>query len=50
MFSKAALLIPLVIEAQVYAMPLYEKAGFFPVSEEFLEDGIPHVRMLRTKA
>ena len=40
----------IVIEAQVYAMPLYEKAGFFPVSEEFLEDGIPHVRMLRTKA
>ena len=40
----------IVIEAQVYAMPLYEKAGFVPVSEEFLEDGIPHVRMLRTKA
>lgn len=40
----------IVIEAQVYAMPLYEKAGFSPVSEEFLEDGIPHVRMLRTKA
>ena len=39
----------IVIEAQVYAMPLYEKAGFVPVSEEFLEDGIPHVRMLRTK-
>ena len=38
------------IEAQTYAMPLYEKAGFVPVSEEFLEDGIPHVRMLRTKA
>lgn len=40
----------IVIEAQVYAMPLYKKAGFVPVSEEFLEDGIPHVRMLRTKA
>ncbi len=40
----------IVIEAQTYAMPLYEKAGFVPVSEEFLEDGIPHVRMLRTKA
>ena len=40
----------IVIEAQVYAMPLYEKASFVPVSEEFLEDGIPHVRMLRTKA
>ena len=40
----------IVIEAQTYAMPLYEKAGFIPVSDEFLEDGIPHVRMLRTKA
>lgn len=40
----------IVIEAQTYAMPLYEKAGFVAVSEEFLEDGIPHVRMLRTKA
>ena len=40
----------IVIEAQTYAMPLYEKAGFIPVSEEFLEDGIPHVRMLRKRA
>lgn len=40
----------IIIEAQTYALPLYEKAGFVPVSEEFLEDGIPHVRMLRTKA
>lgn len=40
----------IVIEAQTYAMPLYEKAGFVPVSEEFLEDGIPHVRMIREKA
>lgn len=33
------------IEAQVYARPLYEKAGFVQTSEEFLEDGIPHVQM-----
>ncbi len=34
------------VEAQTYARGLYEKAGFKQVSEEFLEDGIPHIRML----
>ena len=33
------------IEAQVYARSLYEKAGFHQTSEEFLEDGIPHIQM-----
>lgn len=33
------------IEAQVYARALYEKAGFTQTSEEFLEDGIPHIQM-----
>ena len=33
------------IEAQCYAIGFYEKAGFQIVSEEFLEDGIPHVKM-----
>ena len=33
------------IEAQSYAIGFYEKAGFRVVSEEFLEDGIPHVKM-----
>lgn len=33
------------IEAQCYAVPFYEKAGFTVTSEEFLEDGIPHVEM-----
>ena len=33
------------IEAQTYARSLYEKAGFRQTSEEFLEDGIPHIRM-----
>lgn len=33
------------IEAQTYARGLYEKAGFRQTSEEFLEDGIPHIRM-----
>lgn len=35
----------LTIEAQTYARGLYEQAGFRQVSEEFLEDGIPHIRM-----
>ena len=34
------------LEAQVYAKGLYERQGFRPISEEFLLDGIPHVKML----
>ena len=33
------------IEAQTYARALYEKQGFRQISDEFLEDGIPHVPM-----
>ena len=33
------------IEAQVYARGLYEKLGFRQTSDEFLEDGIPHIQM-----
>lgn len=33
------------IEAQTYARALYEKLGFRQTSAEFLEDGIPHIRM-----
>ena len=35
------------LEAQVYAKSFYEKAGFRQVSDEFLEDGIPHIQMIR---
>ena len=34
------------VEAQTYARSLYEKRGFRQISEEFLEDGIPHIKML----
>ena len=34
------------LEAQVYAKSLYEKQGFLTISDPFLEDGIPHVKML----
>ena len=33
------------LEAQVYAIGYYAKEGFEVVSEEFMEDGIPHVQM-----
>ena len=35
----------LYIEAQSYAIGYYERVGFKVCSEEFLEDGIPHVQM-----
>ena len=34
------------IEAQCYATGFYEKEGFVISSDEFLEDGIPHVEMI----
>ena len=37
------------IEAQTYAVALYEKYGFTVCSEEFPEDGIPHVEMIWRK-
>lgn len=39
----------IMLEAQVYARSLYEKAGFVQSSGEFLEDGIPHILMIREK-
>ena len=33
------------IEAQSYVRGLYESFGFRQTSEEFLEDGIPHIQM-----
>jgi ElaA protein len=35
------------LEAQQYAIGFYEREGFKVVSEPFLEDGIPHVKMER---
>lgn len=36
------------IEAQTYAVGFYEREGFVVCSDEFWEDGIPHVKMERT--
>ena len=35
------------ISAQVYLKKLYESLDFIQVGEEYLEDGIPHIRMDR---
>ena len=35
------------LEGQVYVAKLYEKVGFKIISDEFLEDGIPHYKMLK---
>ncbi len=35
----------IIISAQVYLKNFYESHGFIKVGEEYLEDGIPHIRM-----
>lgn len=35
------------LEAQLYARKFYENQGFRQISDPFLEDGIPHIAMLR---
>lgn len=37
----------LIIGAQTYACPVYEKVGFVRTDYEYIEDGIPHVRMVQ---
>ena len=41
---------PCRIDAQTYLEQMYAKHGFVRDGEEFLEDGIPHVPMLRVPA
>lgn len=36
------------LDAQVYAKGFYERVGFEQISDVFLEDGIPHIKMLLT--
>lgn len=35
----------IIIEAQTYAKKFYEKLGFIQTSEQFDEDGVPHIQM-----
>ena len=37
------------IGAQVYLIKFYQSLGFIPCSDEYLEDGIPHIEMLLNK-
>lgn len=37
------------ISAQSYAIPFYERLGFKVISDEYLEEGIPHQKMLCTQ-
>ena len=39
---------PIKISAQVYLLNFYSSLGFIPTSDPYLEDGIPHIEMLRT--
>ena len=34
------------LEAQVYARYFYERQGFRQISDAYIDDGIPHIRML----
>ena len=38
------------LNAQVYVTAFYRKFGFKPVGEEFMEAGIPHIRMVNRLA
>ena len=37
------------IGAQLYAKGFYERFGFYQVSDEYLEDGIAHIEMVKEK-
>ena len=37
------------MDAQKHAVPFYEKFGFLVISDEYLEEGIPHVDMCLVK-
>lgn len=39
--------LPLKAQAQAYLEKFYSSFGFHPVSEVYLEDGIPHIDMIR---
>ncbi|MGO1245019.1 MAG: GNAT family N-acetyltransferase [Sphingobacterium sp.] len=38
---------PIRISAQLYLQRFYEDLGFVPTGDEYLEDDIPHIQMLR---
>lgn len=40
--------LPIKIGAQTYLLRFYESLGFHSTGEEYLEDGIPHTKMILT--
>ena len=38
---------PITVSAQAYLEHFYQSLGFATVSEPYLEDGIPHIRMIK---
>lgn len=38
---------PIEISAQSYLIKFYSELGFVPFGDEYLEDGIPHTRMIK---
>lgn len=38
--------VPIKIGAQSYLIPFYESFGFYSTGENYLEDGIPHTKMI----
>ena len=37
----------IVMSAQLYLLEFYKEFDFFPTGEEYLEDNIPHIKMVR---
>ena len=38
---------PITLGAQIYLQKFYESLGFMHVGKQYIEDGIPHIRMTR---
>ena len=38
---------PITLSAQVYLKKFYESFGFRGIGDEYLDDGIPHIKMIR---
>ena len=36
----------IIVSAQTYAKGFYEKCGFKQISEEYMDEGIPHIKMI----
>lgn len=39
----------IIISAQVYLKKFYNSIGFYEIGKEYLEDGIPHIEMIKEK-